>query len=211
MEESTPGSSVAVLTSRTTATKWIYQVVPVTPGEWYQAGAWLQPRDDAALGFLRIAWYASSDGSGRQLATVDSSPAPGDAADFVEVTTGAVQAPPTARSAQVRLMLRPRSSALATLVADDAYFEPTSAPTPGPPEAPPPTATPIASPTAIAAPSPAAMATPDATASPVSSAAPATATPAARPEPTARPTRNTPPVPVASPTPEPTPLSAPQV
>ncbi len=205
VEESTPGSSVAVLTSRTTATKWIYQVVPVTPGEWYQAGAWLQPRDDAALGFLRIAWYASSDGSGRQLATVDSSPAPGDAADFVEVTTGAVQAPPTARSAQVRLMLRPRSSALATLVADDAYFEPTSAPTPGPPEAPPPTATPIASPTAIAAPSPAAMATPDAT------AAPATATPAASPEPTTSPARSTPPAPVVSPTPESTPLSAPQV
>ncbi|MCY3656800.1 MAG: lamin tail domain-containing protein [Chloroflexi bacterium] len=211
VEESTPGSSVAVLTSRTTATKWIYQVVPVTLGEWYQAGAWLQPRDDAELGLVRIAWYASSDGSGRQLATVDSSPAPGDAADLVEVTTGAVQAPPTARSAQVRLMLRPRSSALASLIADDAYFEPTSAPAPEPPEAPPPTETPVASPTAIAAPSPAATPSPEAIASPVSSAAPATATPAASPEPTARPSRNTPPEPVASPTPESTPPSAPQV
>ena len=211
VEESTPGSSVAVLTSRTTATKWIYQVVPVTPGEWYQAGAWLQPRDDAELGLVRIAWYASGDGSGRQLATVDSSPAPGDAADFVEVMTGAVRAPPTARSAQVRLMLRPRSSALASLIADDAYFEPTSAPAPEPPEAPPPTETPVASPTAIAAPSPAATPSPEAIASPVSSAAPATATPAASPEPTARPSRNTPPEPVASPTPESTPPSAPQV
>ena len=195
VEESSPGSSVAVLTSRTTATKWIYQVVPVAPGEWYQAGAWLQPRDDAELGLVRIAWYASGDGSGRQLATVDSSAAPGDAADPVEVTTGTVQAPPAAHSAQVRLMLRPRSSALAMLIADDAYFEPTSAPTPGPPEAPPPTATPIASPTAIASSSPAPSVTPE--------------TP--RPEPTADPAPGRAHVSVASPTPEPTPRSAPRV
>ena len=212
VEESTPGSSVAVLTSRTTATKWIYQVVPVTEGEWYEAGAWLLPRDDAELGLVRIAWYASGDGSGRQLATVDSSPAPGDAADFVEVTTPAVQAPPTARSAQVRLMLRPRSSALATLVADDAYFEPAPAPTPEPPQSPPPTETPVASPTAIAA--PASAATPGAldppptetpVAIPTAIAAPAPADTPEPPEPRPAETPVATPTAIAAPAPADTP------
>ena len=205
-DESTPGSSVAVLTSRTTATKWLYQVAPVTPGEWYEAGAWLQPRDDAERALVRVAWYASRDGSGRQLATVDSPTVPGGAVGLVGVTTGAVQAPPTARSAQVRLMLRSHSSALATLVADDAYFEPTSAPAPEPAESPRPSATPEASPTAVATPSPDPTATPAATMSPTPAPTPA-ATPS--PEPADAPAATPSPVPAATPAATPSPTPAP--
>jgi hypothetical protein len=83
------------------------------------------PRVEAA--FLRVSWYSSADGSGSALDSVDST-AMLEASDpaYRRLTTGSVQAPPGARSANVRILLRPRSSAGATIYIDDASWRPGS-------------------------------------------------------------------------------------
>ena len=109
----------AVLRSETASTKWLHQAVSVDPWRWYEAAAWLLPGAAVDNAFLRVAWYASDDGSGRQLSTFDSPPAePGGS----RVSTGSVRAPAAAHSARVRLVLRPLSEALASLVADDVSW-----------------------------------------------------------------------------------------
>ena len=93
---------------------------------------------------MRVAWYASDDGSGSQLDTADSPAVEGGSAGFEAVSTGPLRAPEAARSARLRLVLRPASGgAPAALDADDASFAPSEAPPPAPeptPEATPPAA-----------------------------------------------------------------------
>ena len=171
VETTDVGSRVAVLVSQTTATKWLYQTAPVSPGGWYEARARLQPGGAAEAGFVRVAWYASADGSGRQIATADSPPAAPGASAPVELATGALQAPSSARSAQVRLALRPAGAGRATLIADDAWFDTAPAPTP--------TATPSPTPTATPTPTPSATPEPSTTPSPTATARAASTPPAA--------------------------------
>jgi len=69
-----------------------------------------------------------------------------DALNFRRLTTGAVQAPSDARSAKVKLMLRPAPDAEATVYFDDVRFVPAPSPpaaTPSPDATHTPTATPI--------------------------------------------------------------------
>ena len=77
---------------------------------------------------LRVSWYASADGSGSQLSTVDSSALAEDSPEFVALDTGPVRAPPEARSAKVRLLLRPTSATPVVVYFDDVRFEATAAP-----------------------------------------------------------------------------------
>lgn len=120
--------SAAVLSSNTTATKWIYQIVTVSPGGWYEAAALLSPDGGVARAWVRLAWYASDDGSGRQLAVADS-PEDGERAnDDRAYSTGAILAPPEAHSAQLRLVLRPMGAGAARLTVDDVRFEAVDAP-----------------------------------------------------------------------------------
>src|SRR5690606_35557858 len=144
----------ASLVSTSESTKYLQQSVPVEPGQWYEAAAVLQVSGAADAGWVRIAWYPSADGSGSQLSTADSEGMTGGPA---VVTTGPVQAPPDARSATVRLMLRPLSAAPAELRADLATFLPTAPP-------PLPTLTPTPSPTPTPTVPPTPIATPSATA-----------------------------------------------
>ncbi|MCH8050656.1 MAG: hypothetical protein IIC86_01390 [Chloroflexi bacterium] len=130
------GSRALALTSETTATKWAYQTVQVVGGEFYQASAFARYTDaDVRAVFIRVSWYASADGSGQALSSVDSetlldtaSPA------FRDLTTRPVAAPTNARSARIRLMLRPASGAPARAYFDDVAFVETSPPlaTPAP-------------------------------------------------------------------------------
>ncbi len=180
----------AILTSQSDSTKWLYQTVRVTPGQWYEASALLRPDSGAEAAWIRVAWYATADGSGSQLATHDSAVLAGPAPSFITVTTGPLLTPVDAHSAKVRAMLRPRGADFAMLVVDDVRFEtsappaatrtptaaPTSAPTAGPTSTPaatvPPTATPalvVAAPSTAGAGGPAAIRTSPA---PVSSATP---------------------------------------
>jgi hypothetical protein len=139
------------LTSETSATKWAYQTVEVDGGEFYRASAFARFTDaDVEAVFMRISWYASADGSGQALSSADSDTLLDTAAPaFGALTTGPVAAPVDARSARVRLMLRPASGAQASAFFDDVAFAGTSPPSP----------TPAA--TATVPPLPGATATPD--------------------------------------------------
>ncbi|MEZ4552960.1 MAG: lamin tail domain-containing protein [Dehalococcoidia bacterium] len=119
----------ARMSSASTSTKYLYQTVRVTPGGWYEGGAHLALGAGVDAAWVRIGWYASGDGSGSQLATVD---APALSSGAGAVRTGAVQAPNEAHTAQVRVMLRPLSGSAAELAVDDVWFGPTSSPPPTP-------------------------------------------------------------------------------
>jgi hypothetical protein len=144
------GSITVSHLSTTASTKWLFQVVPVTGGEWYQGDGWAKVESGSAELFIRVSWYAASDGSGSALSQVDSGVA--SSGGWTWLSTGAVQAPGGARSARVRLMLRPIGGASANW--DDVQFVLSSAPTATP--------TPTASPTTAAT----ATSTPRATATP---------------------------------------------
>lgn len=119
-------------TSSTTVTKWVYQMVAVEPGGWYELSAHVfadDPQVEGAL--LRVSWYLSDDGSGRAAATVDSTTVlETPEGRYRRITTGPVRAPAGVRSAKLRILLRPRSAAGAIVYIDDASFE-VVAPAPG--------------------------------------------------------------------------------
>lgn len=143
------GEGAGLLRSASDATKWIYQTVLVEGGAWYAFGAWVLADDPAVeRALLRISWYASADGSGSAVTTVDSTEAfEQPASGYRYLTTGPVQAPPEARSARARVLLAPVGAGPAFLLIDDASWG----------RVPPPTATPTVTadlPT-ITAPSPA--------------------------------------------------------
>jgi len=124
------GKWSATLSSTTTSTKWLNQVVSVDAGGWYQLTA--VARAENATAFLRISWYTSTDGSGSQIDSVDGSES--DSGEWTTLDTGSVQAPADAASARVKLMLRPNSGSGRVLF-DDAWLvaaapgAPTSSPT----------------------------------------------------------------------------------
>ena len=111
---------------------WLHQAVTVEGGRWYEAAGRLRPVSDVALARIRVAWYASEDASGAQLSTADSNELPGVGDAFAPVTTGAIRAPGDARSAQLRIMLRPAGEGPAVLLADDVSFARTAPPVPPP-------------------------------------------------------------------------------
>jgi hypothetical protein len=114
------------LTSASNSTKWVYQTVVIDPLSGYEFSGWLKPQGAIRGAYLRISWYASLDGSGRALATDDSTARLSQAVnDFAFFTTGPVAPPPGARSARVRAMLGPYEGAFATLLMDDFAFLPT--------------------------------------------------------------------------------------
>ena len=127
-EPKTDGSHSAALTSQTTSTKWLYQTVIVRGGAHFEASVDAQAGPGSESVFLRLSWYASTDGSGPAIDSVDSldTATPG-AARFARLTTGAVQAPPGAATVKVRLMFRPASEAAATAYFDSAALLETSA------------------------------------------------------------------------------------
>ena len=126
---SAEGELSASLLSRTESTKWLYQAVGVEGGSYYRLRAMALKNDPPAREvLLRISWYASADGSGSQLSTVDSPALAADSPEFVALDTGPVRAPPEARSAKVRLLLRPKSATPAVVYFDDVRFEVAAAP-----------------------------------------------------------------------------------
>ena len=148
----------------TAAIAWLHQSFAVEGGGWYEAAGRLWPGSNAGLARIRVAWYASEDASGAQIATADSEELNGAGDAFAAVSSGAIRAPVEARSAQLRIMLRPAGEAPAVLRADDVSFASAAAPQPEP--------TPAPVEATAEAPSP----TPGATPSPQAAAATATAT-----------------------------------
>jgi len=136
------GQYAAAFTSRTTSTKWAFQTVAVEGGEAYVLSGYAL-KNDANVGaaYLRLSWYASPDGSGRAIDTVDSTARlTDDSPGFRFLSTGPVVAPTEAASAKVRLMLDPVSEAEGTVYFDDISFggttmppQPEETPQPSPP------------------------------------------------------------------------------
>ena len=121
----------AMLMSESESTKWLTQTVVVEPGAWYGGRALLKLLGEASAGWLRVAWYASTDGEGTQIAVADSNLVTAIEA-VTSVQLAAVQAPSVAHTARVRLMLRPAGGDFAALQADNVRFERTAAPAPTP-------------------------------------------------------------------------------
>ena len=124
------GTGTGAFFSSSSSTKWLYQTVVAEPEAWYQLDAFVYHNHawvESVL--LRISWYASDDGSGSAMLSVDSTasldiPAPG----YRRLTTGPVQAPPGARSAKLRILLRPRDGTSASIYIDDVSFDRVAAP-----------------------------------------------------------------------------------
>ncbi|MCC7364430.1 MAG: lamin tail domain-containing protein [Dehalococcoidia bacterium] len=161
------GNAAGAIDSSTSSTKWLYQVVPVSGGTWFAASGQARIRWGNGEAWLRVSWYASGDGSGREMDQADSPSTT--AVGWQPLATGAVLAPGGANSARVRLMLRPEPG-FASVAFDDVVFAVTTAPT----------ATATASPARTATPTPATAspgpATPPPVARPPGNAATATAT-----------------------------------
>jgi hypothetical protein len=126
------GRFSAAFSSRTESTKWVFQTVRVQGGEAYDLSGYALKNDpDVEAAYLRLSWYASTDGSGQAMGSVDStSRLTGDSPDFRLLTTGAVAAPAGASSAKTRLMLDPASEAEAIVYFDAISFEQTEMPPP---------------------------------------------------------------------------------
>lgn len=127
------GSHAGTLESQTDSTKWMYQTVRVAHGSQYQfaASVWLEGEASAAL--LRISWYGSADGSGEAIAADDSVGSASTLTSWTRLETEPLLPPPGAQTAKLRILLQPRSAALASIVVDDAVFGIVSSavPTPG--------------------------------------------------------------------------------
>jgi hypothetical protein len=126
------GRFAAAFTSRTTSTKWAFQTVTVEGGEAYVlSGYALKNNANVQGAYLRLSWYASPDGSGTAIGSVDSTTRlTDDSPDFRFLTTGPVEAPSEAASAKVRLMLDPVSEAEGKVYFDDISLEETIMPPP---------------------------------------------------------------------------------
>ena len=77
---------------------------------------------------LRISWYPTDNGDGSAIDSADSTATvTGAPAGFRLLDTGSVQAPADARSARIRLLMRPTSAAPTRAFFDGAQFVPASA------------------------------------------------------------------------------------
>jgi hypothetical protein len=125
-------------------TTWVHQAAGVSGGAWYVGRAWAAVESGSAETWVRLSWYASSDGSGPMLGQADG---PVHSGGWQLISTGPVLAPVEARSVRFRLMVR--SGGGAVVAFDDAELLATVAPppTPTPGGAPARTAVPVRSPT----------------------------------------------------------------
>jgi hypothetical protein len=123
------GKRSAALMSGTDSTKWLYQTVKVEGNAYYRLQAKALRNDPGVREtLLRVSWYEGVDGSGIQLSTADSEALIRQSPDFAVLDTGAVRAPPKARSAKLRLMIRPASPRVAVVYFDDVRFRAVVAP-----------------------------------------------------------------------------------
>lgn len=115
------GAFSAVFFSDTESTKWVYQTVLVRTDRAYVFEGHVLLDDPAVERvFLRVSWYASSDGSGSAISSSDSVERLGccDPA-FRRIRTQPLSPPPGTRSARFRVVLVPVSAAAARIYLDD--------------------------------------------------------------------------------------------
>ena len=108
--------------SHTASTKWAYQVVTVEAGATYEFAGFTAAGTGASGAFLQVSWYSSADGTGSMIASEESPSTSSATAAFQYLTTGPIEAPASAQSAKLRLMLRPASAATAVAYFDSLSF-----------------------------------------------------------------------------------------
>ncbi|MGE0059916.1 MAG: hypothetical protein AB7T32_18190 [Dehalococcoidia bacterium] len=102
------------------STSWVYQTIAIDAGKAYEFGGALLPDDAVGEAYLRISWYASSDGSGSLISSDDSPTRIGaGGSSFVWLSTGPKNPPAGAHSARLRVMLAPLGGAEASVYLDD--------------------------------------------------------------------------------------------
>ncbi len=128
--QSLDGNFSLGFTSSTESTKWVYQTIEVVGGAHYEASVYALKNNPGVKGlFLRVSFYASDDGSGRAISSVDSvDTLTNDDPGFRILTTETIQTPIEARTAKVRLMMRPASSEPTTSYFDSVSFRLMAAP-----------------------------------------------------------------------------------
>ncbi|HET91755.1 MAG TPA: DUF11 domain-containing protein [Chloroflexi bacterium] len=120
------GAHAGVLTTTTAnGLKYVYQTITVTGGSTYQFSGWIRENDpNLSEAFLRLRWYASADGSGTALSSVDSTAMlTTDDPDYRFLTTGPITAPLTANSAKACFYVRVVNGIAGTAYFDDASFQ----------------------------------------------------------------------------------------
>ncbi len=156
--ESYEGSKSLKVGNSSTSSAGARQIVRgVTGSSGYEIRGWIYIENQVTKeAFIRVAWYESEDGSGRQLSTRDSEKIV-DAGGWREARAS-FQAPEQAKSAHVRLMLSSKTAEETAWARFDAVtlmqveLTPTPEPTVKPTSTPRPTAT--SKPTATIKPSP---------------------------------------------------------
>lgn len=117
------GRNAGQLTSHTDSTKWAYQTVVIDPALPYEFTGYVSAGPGVASAYLRISWYASTDGSGPAISTDDSTETIDATSDgFALLTTGAIAPPDDARSARPRVVMTPAGAAAASIAFDDLWF-----------------------------------------------------------------------------------------
>jgi hypothetical protein len=125
------GATAGELTSTTDSTKWAYQTVRIEASQTYEFSGYLRAGLGDPTAYLRISWYASDDGSGKALATTDSTAVlKGAAGGWTYLTTGAAAPPSGAASAKPRVVLTPTGATPAAVYFDELAFQPAALPAP---------------------------------------------------------------------------------
>jgi hypothetical protein len=150
------GSHSAGLESTAAGTAWAQQTVPVQGGATYLLeGYALVEVSGPGSAHLRISWFASGDGTGKELARSDSNILDSPTPDFAHLSTGGIVAPSEAHSARVRLVIDATSAEPLHTFWDDISLQleeppPTPTPTPSPTSTPTATQTPTSTPYSLA-------------------------------------------------------------
>lgn len=149
---------------------WGFQqtIANIEGGMSYKASGYGETVDsNVASFFIRLAWYASTDGTGPQLPSPNDSNAGSSADGDWILLDQTVQAPSTANSAKIRLVLTSKTSGqLAYAYFDDIIFQESIAPTNTPTPTPAPTSTPVPTSTPTPKPTPTFTPTPSPTLTP---------------------------------------------
>ena len=120
------GSYAGALTTTTSnGLKYVYQTLTVIGNESYQFSGWILENDsNLSEAFLRIRWYASTDGTGSAISSDDStSSLTTNDPNYRFLTTDIIQAPEAANSAKACFYVRVATGSAGVAYFDDASFQ----------------------------------------------------------------------------------------
>jgi len=115
------GQYAAKVETTANPTNYIFQVSEINSSNKYYAEAYGLKISGGAV-FLRVAWYATIDGGGSQISTVDSEEVISNSTAFAHILTGTLTPPLSAKSAAVRLAIKPNADGSGVAFFDEVGF-----------------------------------------------------------------------------------------